>query len=324
MLALFLFKWGIRCRQQRLLNLEDLAVLTTSRRSVKQRHCHPASPKKPPRMAGWWPSSVCFPRASVRHGFNLLAPYYHMMSIEDRQRMAASLLERLAQRKVFFTTSWDDGLRTDLPLVELGQKHRIPMMLFVCPRHPNGKAMTSGELRQVANGAEIGSHTLTHTPIDHCSPAVAREEVLAGRVFVEGTLGRPVPHFALVGGRYSSANLNAIAALFDSVRSTHAFNFFRPAHGALIKPSLQVRFDGRTHPPKMLWEAFMQLSFAGLLRVASRVAVGQRQHDMLAIIPEICAAPEIYLHLWGHSEEIEECDAWRDLESIFSVLNAKM
>lgn len=150
-------------------------------------------------------------------------------------------------------------MRTDRPLVELGQEQRIPMMLFVCPRHPNGKTMASSELRQVANSAEIGSHTLMHTAIDHCSPEVARERASAGRALLEGTLGRPVPHFALVGGRYNSANLNAIGSLFDSVRSTHAFNFFRPAHGALIKPSLQVRFDGRTHPLKMLWEAFMQL-----------------------------------------------------------------
>ena len=216
------------------------------------------------------------------------------MSTEDPQRVAAMLLEELADRKVFLTTSWDDGLRTDLRLVELGQKHRIPMMLFACPGHSNGKAMTSAELSEVARVVDIGSHTLTHAPIDDCDREVARERVLAGRAFLEETLGRPVPHFALVGGRYTSANLHAIASSFDSVRSTHAFNFRRPVQGELVRPSLQIRFNGRTHPLKMLWEAFSQLSFTGFVRVASRIAAGEGQHDMLSMVPDdVCGSGDI-------------------------------
>jgi hypothetical protein len=243
-------------------------------------------------------------------------------TVQDPQRLAATLLQDLAGRKAFVTTSWDDGLRTDLRLVELGHKYRIPMILFVAPRHSNGRAMTSAELSEVARVVDIGSHTLTHTPIDDCDPEVARERVLAGRAFLEETLGRPVPHFALVGGRYTSDNLAAIASSFESVRSTHAFNLRRPSHGELVRPSLQIRFTGRTHPLKMLWEAFAQLSLSGFVRVASRIASGEGQHDMIGAVPRICSAREIYLHLWGHSEDVDKSGAWATLESLFALLNA--
>jgi peptidoglycan/xylan/chitin deacetylase (PgdA/CDA1 family) len=244
------------------------------------------------------------------------------MTAEDPQRMATALMDELAGRTAFVTTSWDDGLRTDLRLVELGHKYRIPMMLFASPRHSNGRAMTSAELVDVGRVVEIGSHTLTHQPIDDCDTEVARERVWAGRAFLEQTLGRPVPHFALVGGRYTGANLAAVSSLFDSVRSTHAFNLRRPVRGDLVRPSLQIRFSGRTHPLKMIWEAFSRLSLTGFARVASRIASGAGQHDMLPIVPRLCAAREIYLHLWGHSEDVERSGAWRTLECLFAALNA--
>ena len=238
---------------------------------------------------------------------------------DDPQRLAATLLKDLAGRRAFVTTSWDDGLRTDLRLVESGHRYSIPMILFACPRHSNGRAMTSAELSEVARVVDIGSHTLTHTPIDDCGPEVARERVLAGRAFLEEALGRPVPHFALVGGRYTAANLAAVASSFRSVRSTHAFNLCRPVQGELVRPSLQIRFNGRTHPLKMLWEALSQLSLTGFVRVASRIASGEGQHDILSAVPKIRSAREIYLHLWGHSEDIDKCGAWRKLEAIFAL-----
>jgi peptidoglycan/xylan/chitin deacetylase (PgdA/CDA1 family) len=244
------------------------------------------------------------------------------MSSDDPSRIAAMLAAQLADRRIFFTTSWDDGLRTDLRLVELGQAHRIPMMLFVCPAHANGRAMTSAELCEVARVVDIGSHTLTHVPIDDCTPAVARERVVSGRAVLEATLGRPVPHFALVGGRYTSVNLQAIGSSFESVRSAHAFNFRRPVQGDLIRPSLQIRFRGRTHPLKMLWEAWTRLSLRGFARAATRIASGDGQHDMLPIVPTLSSAREIYLHLWGHSEDIEKSGAWDELASLFAVVNA--
>lgn len=241
--------------------------------------------------------------------------------MEDGQKVAALLRTQLAGRTVFVTTSWDDGLRSDLRLVELGQKHRIPMMLFASPAHTNGKSMTSAELRDVARVVEIGSHTLTHVAIDNCDRAAARERVSAGRSVLEDTLGRPVPHFALVGGRYTSANLQEISPLVSSVRSTHAFNFHRP-QGGLIKPSLQIRFDGRTHPLKMLWEAYSRLSLPQALRVVFRIASGEGQHDMLSAVPSLCGSHDIYLHLWGHSADVDRCGAWDALECLFSVLRA--
>jgi hypothetical protein len=47
---------------------------------------------------------------------------------------------------------------------------------------------------------------------------------------------------------------------------------------------------------------------------------GARQHDLLAPLARLCPSPAIYLHLWGHSEDVEQCNAWGELERLFDVL----
>lgn len=187
----------------------------------------------------------------------------------DRQRKAhgpdtSALAERLrrglAGRRIVYTTSWDDGLTSDRRLVELGQRHGVPMMIFASPQHHSGKAMPASDLREVAQYAEIGSHTLRHSPIDNCSVEDACEHVLSGRRHLEQILDRDVPHFCLVGGRYTRTNLAAVSTLVDSLRTTDLLNFGSAGAHPLVEPSLQIRFSGRTHPAKVLWSALRRLT----------------------------------------------------------------
>jgi len=234
---------------------------------------------------------------------------------------AERLAGALAGRRVVYTTSWDDGLHTDLQLVELGRRHGMPMMLFASPLHGSGRAMHSRDLLEVAQHAEIGSHTLRHTPIDHCSALEARDHVLSGRRHLEQVLGAAVPHFCLVGGRYTRANLAAVKGLVDSVRSTDLLNFGAPVRDGLVQPSLQIRFKGRTHPAKVVWAALSRLALAPALRVAGLALRGARQHDLMAELPRLSAAPEIRVHLWGHSADVAACNAWQELARLFELLN---
>jgi hypothetical protein len=194
------------------------------------------------------------------------------------------------------------------------------MMIFASPKHVSGAAMEASELNEVAKCAEVGSHTLRHTPIDDCSPTEAREHVRSGRQHLEQVLGKPVPHFCLVGGRFNRANLEAVSELVNSVRSTDLLNFGAPKQGGLIRPSLQIRFRGRTHPAKVIWAALSRLSTARALLVSQLVMKGARQHDLMSHIARLWTAPEIYLHLWGHSADVERCGAWGELEGLFRTL----
>ncbi|MGB4812485.1 MAG: polysaccharide deacetylase family protein [Methylophilaceae bacterium] len=228
----------------------------------------------------------------------------------------------LAGRKIYFTTSWDDGALDDIKLVELAKKHDVPIMLFVCPKYRNRPTLTVEMLRQLAGYCEIGSHTMNHQPIDNCSVEVAIEEVTSGRKYLEDALSQKVPDFCLVGGRYNDENLAAISALVRSVRTTGAFSFKRPMSRHFIVPSLQIRYERNTHPAKTLYEAFKNLKLAGFSQVLKEAGIGVWQKDMIKMVSKLTNEQDVYLHLWGHSWDVAKQNAWSELEELFLLLKA--
>lgn len=236
------------------------------------------------------------------------------------EQVAGEMISDLAGRQIYFTTSWDDGVTDDIRLAEIAEQNNIPVILFVCPRYPNRGTLSPSQLTQLGLTCEIGSHTMDHQPIDNCSAEEAINQVVSGRKYLEDIMGREVNHFCLVGGRYNKKNLEAIAPTVDSIRTTGVFSFQRPENKHFIVPSLQIRFTGRTHPAKVVFEAFKKLRFSALSKVAIQTSRGARQHDFIGMVPELTQNSDIYLHLWGHSWDVAEQHAWSELEAIFSLL----
>jgi len=50
---------------------------------------------------------------------------------------------------------------------------------------------------------------------------------------------------------------------------------------------------------------------------------GASQHDFIGAVPELASqSQDIYLHLWGHSWDVVEKNAWAELEAIFVFLGS--
>lgn len=238
------------------------------------------------------------------------------------EKVAGEIKLALAGRQIYFTTSWDDGVMDDVKLVELAYKYDIPIMLFICPRYPTRPTLSLPLIRRLAEYCEIGSHTLSHQPIDNCSAEVAIEEVTSGRKYLEDVLNKSIANFCLVGGRYNQKNLEAIKNYVDSIRTTGAFSFRRSENRHFIIPSLQLRFQRRTHLAKTIFEAFKNLKISGFGKVMLETSRGAWQKDFISLVPEITNQQDIYLHLWGHSWDVEENKGWLEIETTFMLLKA--
>ena len=73
-------------------------------------------------------------------------------------------------KKIYFTSSWDDGSVNDLKLLKLLNKYNIKGTFYV-PKEFDGKGskfseynrqLSDKEIIEIASGQEIGSHSLTH------------------------------------------------------------------------------------------------------------------------------------------------------------------
>lgn len=90
-----------------------------------------------------------------------------------------------------------------------GGLNEWPGQLARIPRLP---LLSAAELRELsAAGFEIGSHGLTHAPLDALPPAEAEREVVGSKRALEDALGRPVDLLAYPYGR-SGAAVKALAA----------------------------------------------------------------------------------------------------------------
>ncbi len=63
-------------------------------------------------------------------------------------------------KKIYFTTSWDDGHKLDLKLSELLAKYNIAGTFYIA-KDFQGR-MTDEDIIKISKNNEIGAHTITH------------------------------------------------------------------------------------------------------------------------------------------------------------------
>ncbi len=105
------------------------------------------------------------------------------------------------------TMSYDDGRIQDERLVAIFNKYGIKGTfnlnygLMEDTRDPN--RIPRERVRELYQGHEVATHTMTHPTIERCPLTEVAEEILADRKGLESLTGRPVRGHAYPNGSYS-------------------------------------------------------------------------------------------------------------------------
>lgn len=110
-------------------------------------------------------------------------------------------------------TMWDDGLVTDLRLIELLHKLGATANFAIAPgrhgerkpndeRGPYGTLVSASELKHFAP-FEISNHTLNHVELPKLSPSEMEREVGDGRKMLEDIFQRHIDGFCYPYGEYN-------------------------------------------------------------------------------------------------------------------------
>jgi peptidoglycan/xylan/chitin deacetylase (PgdA/CDA1 family) len=169
--------------------------------------------------------------------------------------------------------TFDDGHESDLivaaPELACRNLHAIFFVVWSYLGRP-GYLSRDQVLALRADGFEIGSHGLTHSRLTQISPAEASNELIESKRRLEDLLQEPLAGFALPGGHYNDAVLEAAWAagyrrvMTSDFRIANRENHVMPRMGPMASTTLR----------DFTW--MLEASRAGAIRHRTIEAIGER------------------------------------------------
>ncbi len=221
------------------------------------------------------------------------------------------------------TTSWDDGNKLDLKLLDLLNKYNLKGTFYI-PKNSELKSLTDQEIELIAETQELGAHTLTHPDLTKLSSdEEISQEIKGSKDFLEQLTGKEIKMFAYPAGKFDLRTKQAVKeAGFIAARVTKQFEFNISQAKFEFATTLHVyhsnfrkRNKNPHHYSKFLFQP-LQNSFSQILKLKlpkksffSWLNLSQALFDCFLVKGKI-------YHLWGHSWEIEKYGMWDDLENL--------
>jgi peptidoglycan/xylan/chitin deacetylase (PgdA/CDA1 family) len=182
-------------------------------------------------------------------------------------------LERPASEFKPLLITFDDGHESDwiVAAPELARRN-LHAMFFVVWSYLGLPGYLSRDqvIALRAEGFEIGSHGMTHTRLSQISVADASEELRESKRRLEDLLGEPIATFALPGGHYNDAVLEAAwtagyrRVMTSDFRIANRENRVMPRMGPMASTTLK----------DFKW--MLEASRAGAIRHRTIEAIGER------------------------------------------------
>lgn len=229
-------------------------------------------------------------------------------------------------KKIYFTTSWDDGSVHDLRLVELLNKYRIKGTFYV-PQNFNrqddkfseyGRRLNEEEIKLISESQEIGAHSLNHVDFKNLPEEKLREEISGTKLFIEKITGKEVKMFCPPNGVVNKFIIDTTEGVgYKGLRTTSKLEFRLPEDAFNMNVSVQCapfpfrkkdcrsfywrKLFGPIVNYKILYFPSLWLSIFSWESFADSFFNYALNHGN-------------YFHLYGHSWEIEKYCMWEKLE----------
>jgi hypothetical protein len=222
-----------------------------------------------------------------------------------------------------FTCSIDDGHPSDMQTAELLHKHGLNGTFFIPIRNCEGdEVLSDTQIRELARRFEIGSHTYDHCYLKKVDIWQAYHQVYDGKKQLEDLLGGSVNGFCYPGGRYRHRDVELVKACrFTYARTTMNLCFDAGDRPYEMPTTLQFYpHDRAVYVRNFVASGNWHRRVDGL-----RLAM---QHEnwirrMYAMFDHACGNGGTF-HLWWHSKQIDELNAWHDMDAFFKYVASRI
>jgi peptidoglycan/xylan/chitin deacetylase (PgdA/CDA1 family) len=223
---------------------------------------------------------------------------------------------------VAFTCSIDDGYPSDMKMAELLHKHGLNGTFFVPVKNREGfEVVSPTQMREISRHFEIGSHTFEHCYLNSLDLLQARYQVIEGKKRLEDLLGTGIAGFCYPGGKHRQRDVGIVKAA--------GFKYARTV--------MNLRFDAGDKPFEMPTTVqFYPHDSTVYLRNFATSGDWLKRHEGLrlavhyqywidrlyALFDYACTRGGAF-HLWGHSKEIDELNAWREMDRFLAYVSGR-
>jgi peptidoglycan/xylan/chitin deacetylase (PgdA/CDA1 family) len=216
-----------------------------------------------------------------------------------------------------FTCSIDDGHPSDMRAAELLDKYGLGATFYIPVRNREDmNLMTPAQIRLIGKRFEIGSHTYDHCYLNYVDVREAYFQIAESKRLLEDLTEREVSGFCYPGGKYTRRDVKLVQACgFRYARTTMNLCLDSGRDPFEMPTTIQFFPHGR---------AVYLRNFAaagGWIRRSIGLGVALRHAHwidrMYALLDHACNQHGVF-HLWWHSKQVDELNAWRELESFLS------
>jgi peptidoglycan/xylan/chitin deacetylase (PgdA/CDA1 family) len=180
--------------------------------------------------------------------------------------------------------------------------------------------LTPGDIRQLGQQFEIGSHTLDHRFLKSLAPEDARYQVLEGKHRLEDIVGHSVSGFCYPGGKYRREHVGMVAdAGFTYARTIVNLHFDSGDQPFEMPTTLQFF----PHDRNLYLRNFLKNGDWSRRQEGLKVAL-RHEHwlDRLYALFDHSAERGGVFHLWGHSRDIDEFGAWDEFDRFLAYVSS--
>lgn len=193
------------------------------------------------------------------------------------------------------TMSYDDGKWADERLVELFNRHGIRgtcNLNYGLMERP--ERIDKDRIRQLYEGHEVATHTMTHPTIARCPLTETAKEVLEDRIGLESLVGYPVRGHAYPNGSYNEEVKTLLGSLGIAYGRTAMWE-----SGSMELPTDPMEWNGTCHHNYHLMD------------YARTFAEFQKKQYLKC------------LYVWGHSYEFDRDDNWGLMEEFCAYMGGR-
>lgn len=217
------------------------------------------------------------------------------------------------------TTSWDDGDPRDNRVAELLTNYGMPGTFYVPRKAPN-TVMSDAQVRALAQGFEIGAHTLTHPRLTELAEERAREEIAGSRQWIQNVTGRGCEMFCPPEGKFIAAHHRmAQEAGFSGLRTVELLSTDAPRQEGSLRV-MPTSVQAHPHPRKAyVRNALKRRSITNLTSFARAGCAADWTVLARRLLERVQTQGGVF-HLWGHSWEIDDHGQWAPLEDVLRMM----
>ncbi|MDC1359613.1 polysaccharide deacetylase family protein [Gammaproteobacteria bacterium] len=221
--------------------------------------------------------------------------------------------------KLIFTMSWDDGSKSDLRLAELLAKYSIESTFYIPQRNIEGiPVIDEHEIRLISQTCEVGGHSLDHIRLNKLSPEDQNYQVSQSKDWLENVIGEQIYGFCYPGGKYNSITIKAVRkAGYYYARTTE--NFQTEIIDKFQMPTTMQFYGHNSH---ILYLNMLKSHnrFTKFANYFSSISANKLSQRLEIILYNAIESNQKYLHIWGHSWELDQLNMWGELENFLKLV----